>query len=247
MKKIVVISGSLGVLGQSYSKALEADGYHTIVLDTKSPTSEGDFSGEYICCDITNEDDVGRLENHLEASGMSVYGLINNASAQPEGFTNELEDYSLKTYKRVLEVNLAGSFLLSKAMIPFMKKENNGVIINIGSIQGVVAPTFQIYEGMGITSPLAYSVSKAGMIHFCKWMAAKYGRWNIRCNAVSPGGLGDSQLGGSEFAKTYSQRTPLGRMARSGEVAEVIRFLMSEGASYITGQNILVDGGWTIY
>jgi NAD(P)-dependent dehydrogenase (short-subunit alcohol dehydrogenase family) len=247
MKKTVIISGGLGVLGQSYAKALEEDGYHTIVLDTKTSPSAGDFYGEYFSCDITNEDDVKGLEKHLEELGMTVHGLINNASAQPEGFTNELEEYSLKTYKRVLEVNLAGSFLLTKTVVPFMKKENNGVIINIGSIQGVVAPTFQIYEGMNITSPLAYAVAKAGMIHFCKWIAAKYGKWNIRCNAVSPGGLGDSQRGGSDFAKTYSQRTPLGRMAKSREVAEVVRFLMSGSAAYITGQNILVDGGWTIY
>jgi NAD(P)-dependent dehydrogenase (short-subunit alcohol dehydrogenase family) len=128
-----------------------------------------------------------------------------------------------------------------------MKKQKFGSIINIGSIQGVVAPTFEIYKGTNITSPLVYSVAKAGIIHFCKWVAAKYGQWNIRCNAVSPGGLADSQRGGSEFAKIYSARTPLGRMVQSGEVAEVIRFLISDKSKYITGQNIVIDGGWTIY
>jgi NAD(P)-dependent dehydrogenase (short-subunit alcohol dehydrogenase family) len=158
-----------------------------------------------------------------------------------------LEDYSADSFKDVLEVNLVGSFYLTKTVIPYMKKQKFGSIINIGSIQGVVAPTFEIYEGMNITSPLVYSVAKAGMIHFCKWIAAKYGKWNIRCNAVSPGGLGDSQKGGSAFAKTYSSRTPLGRMAQSGEIAEVVKFLISEKSKYITGQNIIVDGGWTIY
>jgi len=128
-----------------------------------------------------------------------------------------------------------------------MKQQRFGSIINIGSIQGVVAPTFEIYEGMNLTSPLVYSVAKAGIIHFCKWVAAKYGQWNIRCNAISPGGLGDSQHGGSEFAKKYSSRVPLGRMAQSTEVAEVVRFLISDKSKYITGQNIIVDGGWTIH
>ena len=128
-----------------------------------------------------------------------------------------------------------------------MKKQKYGTIVNIGSIQGVVAPTFDIYKGMSITSPLVYSVAKAGLIHFCNWVAAKYGKWNIRCNAVSPGGLGDSQKGGSKFSRTYAKRTPLGRMAQSDEVAEMVKFLISDKSKYITGQNILVDGGWTIY
>jgi NAD(P)-dependent dehydrogenase (short-subunit alcohol dehydrogenase family) len=100
---------------------------------------------------------------------------------------------------------------------------------------------------MNITSPLVYSVAKAGLIHFSKWVAAKYGPHNIRCNAVSPGGVGDSQKGGSKFADTYSARTPLRRMARSNDIAEVVRFLISPKADYVTGQNFVVDGGWTIY
>jgi NAD(P)-dependent dehydrogenase (short-subunit alcohol dehydrogenase family) len=247
MKKLVLISGGLGILGQSCAKVLWQDGYHVLALDSKEPPAEQDFYGEYLSCDITSEDDIKRLKEYLKTIKMEVHGLINNASCQPEGFTNELEEYSLKTFLRVLEVNLAGSFLLTQTVIPFMKKQKGGVIINIGSIQGVVAPTFQIYEGMNITSPLVYAVAKAGMIHFCKWVAAKYGRYGIRCNAVSPGGVGDSQRGGNEFAKVYAARTPLGRMARMDDVAEAVRFLISEKSQYITGQNLLVDGGWTIY
>jgi len=164
----------------------------------------------------------------------------------PEGFANELENYRIDTYRKVLEVNLVGSFMLVKAVIPFMKRQQFGSIVNIGSIYGVVAPSFEIYEGMNITSPLVYSVAKAGIIHFCKWVAAKYGKWNIRCNAVSPGGLADSQKGGPEFEKVYSSKIPLGRMVNSTEVAELVNFLISDKSKYITGQNILIDGGRTI-
>jgi NAD(P)-dependent dehydrogenase (short-subunit alcohol dehydrogenase family) len=94
---------------------------------------------------------------------------------------------------------------------------------------------------------LVYAVAKAGMIHFCKWVAAKYGSCGIRCNALSPGGVGDSQRGGSDFAKVYASRTPLGRMAHLNDVTEAVRFLISDRSAYITGQNLLVDGGWTIY
>ena len=245
MKKLVIISGGVGVLGQSFARALSEDGYDILLLDVRKPSK--DIVGEFFKCDISREKDVKKLNNYLTSVKPKIYGLINNASCQPEGFTNELDDYLVDTFKEVLEVNLVGSFLLTKTVVPFMKKQKFGSIVNIGSIQGVVAPTFEIYKGMKITSPLVYSVAKAGMIHFCKWVAAKYGKWNIRCNAVSPGGLGDSQKGGSSFEKIYSSKTPLGRMVHSTEVAEVIRFLISDKSKYITGQNIVVDGGWTIY
>jgi NAD(P)-dependent dehydrogenase (short-subunit alcohol dehydrogenase family) len=247
MKKYVIISGGLGVLGQSYAKILIDDGYDILLLDTKEYPEDRTIYGEYFQCDIANEKDIARLENHLSSGECEIHGLVNNASCQPEGFTNELEDYLSDTFRRVLEVNLVGSFLLVKLVVPFMKKQGFGSIVNIGSIQGVVAPTFAIYEGMKITSPLVYAVSKAGIIHFCKWVAAKYGRYGIRCNAVSPGGVGDSQRGGSDFAKTYASRVPLGRMASSNDAAEAVRFLISDRSAYITGQNLLVDGGWTIY
>ena len=247
MEKWVLISGGNGVLGNSYAHALEEDGFRVLSLDSSPPSKLESSERAWFECDITSEGDIARLTRYLETLGGQVYGLINNASCQPPGFGNELEDYSLETFRRVLDVNLAGSFLLSKMVIPFMKRAQSGSIVNIGSIQGVVAPTFEIYQSMNITSPLVYAVSKAGIIHFSKWIAAKYGPLGIRCNAVSPGGVGDSQKGGSKFAEVYASRTPLRRMAKSTEIAEVVRFLISAKAGYVTGQNIIADGGWTIY
>jgi len=247
MEKLVIISGGLGALGQAYAKVLQEEGYGILNLDVVEPAPDKKIIGEFFQCDISKENEVNKLKEYMLSLNPEIYGLVNNASCQPEGFGNELEDYSVDTYRKVLDVNLVGSLLLTKVVIPFMKKQQFGSIINIGSIQGVVAPTFEIYEGINITSPLVYSVAKAGMIHFCKWIAAKYGKWNIRCNAISPGGLVDSQRGGVEFSKIYSSRTPLGRMAQLNEIAEVVRFLISDKSKYITGQNIIVDGGWTIY
>ena len=246
MKKLVIISGGLGVLGQAFATVLQEDGYGILNLDVVEPPPDKKIIGDYLQCNIIDEQYIKKFNDYLASMDMEIHGLINSASSQPEGFGNELEDYSADSFKDVLEVNLVGSFYLTKTVIPYMKKQKFGSIISIGSIQGVVAPTFEIYEGMNITSPLVYSVAKAGMIHFCKWIAAKYGEWNIRCNAISPGGLGNSQRGGAEFSKIYSSRTPLGRMAQSGEIAEVVRFLISDKSKYITGQNIVVDGGWTI-
>jgi NAD(P)-dependent dehydrogenase (short-subunit alcohol dehydrogenase family) len=245
-KSIVIISGGAGVLGQSYAKRLTEDGFGILLLDVQETPRDG-LVGEYLKCEISIEEDIKKLEAHLASKQSVIAGIINNASPQPPGFTKELEEYSTETFRKVIEVNLLGSFMLLRAVIPFMKKQGFGSIINIGSIQAVVAPTFQIYEGMGITSPLSYSVAKAGLVHSCKWLAAKYGKYNIRANAISPGGLGDSQRGGSEFEKVYSSRTPLGRMAFSDEIAELVSYLISDRSAYITGQNIVIDGGWTIY
>ena len=247
MKKLIVISGGLGKLGQRYAETLLTEGYSVLCVDVKKPISSEDFKGEYFPCDICDEADVLRLNDHLHRLDYKIHGLINNASAQPAGFHEEIENYSIETFRKVIDVNLTGSFLLTRTVIPFMKKQHGGSIINIASIQGVVAPTFEIYEGMNITSPLVYSATKAGMIHFCKWIAARYGKWQIRCNAISPGGVSDSQRGGEGFPKIYASKTPLGRMAESREIADIVSFLMSDQAKYITGQNIIVDGGWTIY
>jgi len=247
MKKTIIISGGVGVIGQAMANALSEDKYDVLLLDVKRPLKDKKIIGEFFECDISNEQDVAKVNEYLVSSKAEIHGLINNASCQPPGIGSEMEEYSLDTFRKVLEVNLIGSFLLTKMAIPFMKTQKFGSIINIGSIQGVVAPTFAMYEGRNITSPLVYSVSKAGIIHFCKWIAAKYGKFNIRCNAISPGGLSDSQKGGSDFEKAYSARTPLGRMCNSSEIAELARFLISDKSKYITGQNILIDGGWTIY
>ncbi len=247
MKRWVIISGGCGVLGQSFARALAEDGYEPLLLDIAGPKSDKPLVGEFLRCDITEPSDVMRLEGYIGAPDAEVHGLINNASCQPPGFAHELEDYSVECYRRVLDVNLAGSFLLTRAVVPYMQRQRFGSIINIGSIQGVVAPTFEIYAGTGITSPLAYAVAKAGMIHFAKWVAARYGNYNVRCNAVSPGGVNDHQKGGGEFLDVYCSRTPLNRMVRSAEVAELVRFLISNRSAYITGQNIVIDGGWTAH
>ena len=245
MPQWVLVSGGNGVLGQAFARGLQDDGYRVVCLDQRPPPEGTRAAGSWFECDITNEEDVANLRRHVESLDGQVYGLINNASCQPVGFGLELDDYSADVFRRVLDVNLTGSFLLTQLAVGFMKANHSGSIVNIGSIQGVVAPTFEIYEGTNITSPLAYAVAKAGLIHFSKWVAAKYGPYGIRSNSISPGGVADSQRGGSAFAEVYAARTPLRRMADSSEVADAVRFLVGPKAAYITGQNILVDGGWT--
>lgn len=246
VKRLIIISGGLGILGQSYARGLIEDGFVPVCVDVR-PRPEADFVGEYFQCEITNPVAVKALGDAVGSLGGVVHGLINNASCQPEGFGKELEEYSLETFRRVLDVNLAGSFLLTQLVVPMMVLQKSGSIVNIGSIQGVVAPTFKLYENFEITSPLSYAVAKAGLIHFAKWVAARYGHFNIRCNSISPGGVGDSQRGGIAFSTAYADRVPLGRMAHSNEIADAVRFLMGDKSTYITGMNLMLDGGWTAH
>jgi NAD(P)-dependent dehydrogenase (short-subunit alcohol dehydrogenase family) len=126
-----------------------------------------------------------------------------------------------------------------------MRRQGGGVIINLASIYGVSAPDFSIYEGTEMTMPVAYSAIKAGIIALTKYIATYYGRYNVRANTISPGGIFDNQP--KSFVEKYSGKTPLGRMGTPKEVASVVIFLASDGSSYITGQNLLVDGGWTVW
>jgi NAD(P)-dependent dehydrogenase (short-subunit alcohol dehydrogenase family) len=125
-----------------------------------------------------------------------------------------------------------------------MKKQGYGNIVNIGSIYGIVAPDFSIYENTAFTMPAAYSAIKGGIINFTKYLANYYANFNIRVNCVSPGGIFNNQ--DINFVKKYETKVPLKKMARPDQVAPSIIFLLSESASYITGHNLIVDGGWTI-
>jgi NAD(P)-dependent dehydrogenase (short-subunit alcohol dehydrogenase family) len=138
--------------------------------------------------------------------------------------------------------------LINKAVVEQMVKQKAGSIINIGSIQGAVGPNFEVYGSTGMTSPLNYTYDKWGMVGLTKWMANYYGKYNIRVNCISPGGYGpgiEASFGENEFTHNYKKLTPLGRFATDDDIKGAIVFLASDASSYVTGHNLLVDGGWT--
>jgi NAD(P)-dependent dehydrogenase (short-subunit alcohol dehydrogenase family) len=173
--------------------------------------------------------------------------LINNAAfvgtSDLKGWVVPFLEQSLSTWRNALEVNLTAAFHLTQGLVPLMQSVNDASVVNIGSTHGVICPDWELYRGTEMGSPAAYSVSKAGLIHLTKWLAITLAP-AIRVNCVSPGGINRDQP--ETFVRRYANRTPLGRMANENEVASAVCFLASRQASYITGQNLVVDGGYTI-
>src|SRR3989304_8747593 len=141
--------------------------------------------------------------------------------------------------------HLGGYFVMCKETAMIMKERGGGSMINLASIYGVVAPDFSIYEGTEMTMPVAYASIKAGVIAMTKYIATYFGTHNIRANVISPGGIHDNQA--PSFVEKYSRKTPLGRMGKPHEIVGAVIYLASDASSYVTGQNILVDGGWTAW
>jgi NAD(P)-dependent dehydrogenase (short-subunit alcohol dehydrogenase family) len=186
-----------------------------------------------------------------------VDGLVNNAALNPAfgrdratAFDLPFEEYSLDLWNRTLAVNLTGMFLCTREVAPIMRAQQRGVIVNVSSTYGLVGPDQRLYEtddpdgGRGY-KPVDYSVTKSGVLGFTRYLAAYWAGTGIRVNTLTPGGVLSDQP--EQFVRRYSARTPLGRMADCHEYSAALLFLLSDASSYMTGGNLVVDGGWTAW
>ena len=202
-----------------------------------------DFSGmrklsnvEYVKLDITKEQEVLNFFKSLK----SVDVLINNAGI---GVFTPFENRSVDEFMGVVDVNMKGTFLMCRESIKLMKQKNKGKIINIGSIYGMVSSDPRIYGNSGRNNSEVYSMTKAGVLMLTKYLAVHYAPFNIQINSVSPGGVIRKQS--EDFIDNYNYRTPVGHMAKDIDLLPALEFLISDNNSYTTGQNIVVDGGFT--
>ena len=140
-------------------------------------------------------------------------------------------------------MQLSQIFSVSKPVLQIMKKQKTGSLVNIASIYGMVGNDFTLYEGTNLTSPVAYSAIKGGLINLNRYFASYFGKYNVRSNCVSPGGIYNNQ--NPDFVKRYNKKVPMKRMGEATDISPIVSFLLSDSAKYITGQNIAVDGGWT--
>jgi 2-deoxy-D-gluconate 3-dehydrogenase len=202
--------------------------------------------------DVTRPDSVADMIAAAVGRYGRIDGLVNNAAIDPkfDGASDgqhrtSFEEYSLEAWRRSLDVNLTGAFLCTQAAAPFLLESGRASVVNIGSIYGFVGPDQRLYREPGGPErykPVDYSVTKSALLGLTRYLAAYWAGKGIRVNMLTLGGVAAGQS--TEFARRYSERTPLGRMARPDEYGAGLVFLLSEASSYMTGANLVLDGGW---
>ncbi|MEN2768686.1 SDR family oxidoreductase [Ornithinibacillus xuwenensis] len=257
--KTAIITGGAGLLGQHFSSGLADAGAYVAIADVNLHEAERvmeDINKKYpgramaVQCDVTSEDSINDMIHKVKSQYGEINILHNNAagkSSDLDAFFADFEAYSLDQWKEIMAINLDGMFLVAKAVGKFMKEQGKGgSIIQTSSIYGVMGPDQRIYEGSyylerQINSPAVYSASKAGVIGLTKYLATYWAKDGIRVNAITPGGVESGQ--NDTFKENYSNRIPLGRMAQPEEMVGALIYLASNASSYVTGHNIIIDGG----
>ncbi len=251
--KNIVVSGGLGLIGSSVCDAFLEFGGNVIIADIDEDKfdklkaakgSEGERLS-FIYFDISAPEDAeNQFREIVERNGKNDV-WVNLAYPRTDDWGKAVEDVSFESWDENVRMHLGGYFWTSKLVLEHMKKKKHGSLINFGSIYGVVGPNFDLYKGTDMTMPVAYSAIKGAIVNLSRYFATLYGPYNVRVNTICPGGIEDGQS--REFVEKYSELTPLKRMGKPEEIALPTLFLASEGASYVNGHTLLVDGGWTAW
>ena len=262
--RVAVVTGGLGKLGRTYGSALAERGARVAVIDTlaEAPAEDAGFDAHLVGgrisifeADITDrsalEDAVTRIVSQLGVPHI----LVNNAAIDappnaPAAENGPFETYPAESLDRIMAVNVKGSVQSCQVIGGLMARERRGTIVNVSSIYGLLSPVQDIYEfrrrsGEAFYKPVGYSVSKSAILNLTRYLATYWARAGVRVNTLTLAGVFDNQP--SEFLDAYCARMPLGRMARREEAVGPLLFLVSDAASYVTGANLVVDGGWSAW
>ncbi len=257
--KVVVLFGSSGILGVEFVKALKS--YNAIVVGCDLILPEHKEDGvEYREINALDKEALHKLRDELLQKYGRVDVLINSVTAKGDDFYLPFEEVSLEGWEKGMAGNMTIPFLTCQAFIVPMKSQKSGSIINISSIYGIVGNDQRIYEGSNlheiyveqspdisrIYSHGVYNASKAGLINFSRYLAAYYGEDNIRVNCITPGGI-EYPDENEVFVENYSNKVPLHRKAKKNEMNGALIYLASDASSYMTGQNLIVDGGYSCW
>ncbi len=241
VNKVIIVSGGNGLIGKEIVKFLKDN--KAIVINAEI-NIEDDIDGGLVNCDITNPDSVNRLIGMVLEKYARIDGLVNNAYPRTADWGLAFEHVPLESWRQNVDLQLNSVFYICQKVLEIMKAQNSGSIVNFASIYGVVGNDFTVYENTGgMSSPAAYAAIKGGLINFTRYLASYYGKYNIRVNCVSPGGIFNNQH--PEFVKQFEYKVPMKRMGTPQDIAPSVSFLLSEDSTYITGQNLIIDGGWT--
>lgn len=240
--KTIILTGAKGLIGEAARNHLQAEGAIVIAVDTGFEHAPEKLNYNY---NITDKEEIDKLLAEVTDKYTRIDGLVNLAYPRTSDWGTRFESIPLESWQKNMDMQLNSVFYICQQVAEMMKKQQKGSIVNIASIYGVVGNDFTLYEEYGGTSPAAYSAIKGGIINFSRYLASYYGKHNVRINCVSPGGILDEKNQHPSFIKRYSDKSPLKRLGKPEEIAPAITFLLSDDASFITGHNLMVDGGWT--
>jgi NAD(P)-dependent dehydrogenase (short-subunit alcohol dehydrogenase family) len=258
--KTAIVTGACGLLGKEHCKALAEVGANVVVADVNldsAATFASSLPGRNhlpLAVDVTSKSSLEQAKNTILQKFGSIDILVNNAAVNDmfenpalSGHYSQFENYPLESWQKSIDVNVTGVFLASQVFGIEMANQGKGSIINIASTYGVVGPDQSIYVESGKTqvfykSP-AYPATKGAIVNFTRYLAAYWGKNGVRVNTLSPGGVENGQE--NWFIENYSQKTALNRMAQPNDYKGAVVFLASDASLYMTGANLIVDGGWT--
>lgn len=238
---VIIVTGGSGLLGKVIVNELNKNNAIVINADINVETNN---TLTEIRCDITDTESIKNTIESVYKTYGKIDGLVNNAYPRTKDWGVNFEDIDYSSWKKNIDWQLNSQFYICQQVIELMKPKKSGSIVNMASIYGILGPDFSVYEGTKMTMPAAYSAIKGALINFTRYLASYCGPHRIRVNCVSPGGIFDNQ--NPIFVKNYEQKVPLRRMGMPNDIAPPVAFLLSDDSSYITGHNLVVDGGWSI-
>lgn len=271
--KVAIVTGGAGLLGMEFCRTLAQAGAQVASVDLLEPYGDGETSARRagfeasaesvvaVKADITDPVAVEQVVTRIVTTFGRLDILVNSAALDPKfdpkhlgvessasSTSGAFETFPLDAWKQAIDVNLTGAFVCCQAAVKPMLAQGSGVIINIASMYGLVGPDQRLYQRPGQPAkykPVYYTVTKAGILGLTRYLASYYAGKNIRVNALTPGGVFNGH--DDDFVQSYAARSILGRMARKDEMNGALLFLASEASSYMTGANLVIDGGWTAW
>ncbi len=252
--KVVVITGGAGLIGKEFVKAVVENGGIAIIADINEEIGlkvKEDLSNklnskniDFIKLDITSKNSLNECIQCLDNKYKRIDALVNNAYPRNKNYGKHFFDVEYSDFVENTGLNLGGYFTSSQQFALYFQKQGYGNIVNISSIYGVVAPKFEIYENTTMTMPVEYAAIKSGLIHLTKYMAKYFKGMNIKVNALSPGGIFDSQP--EPFLAKYKEQCLNKGMLDKSDMKGTLVYLLSDMSAYVNGQNIIVDDGFSL-
>ncbi|MBN2012076.1 SDR family oxidoreductase [candidate division KSB1 bacterium] len=261
--RVIIITGGAGLIGKEYVKSLVENGAYVVVGDINQTATNNlatSINPERVMpvyLDVTDPTSIQQMVRSTISRFNQIDGLVNNVALDPKfdpenqaQHTLTFENYPLDLWQKEIAVNLTGIFLCTQAVAPHLLRQGHGSIVNISSIYGMVGPDQRLYKKdneIEQTSfkPVTYTVSKSAIFGFTKYLASYWGNKGIRVNTLTLGGVFNNHT--DEFFTKYCARVPIGRMAHANEYCGALIYLLSDASSYMTGANLVIDGGWTAW